>query len=451
METERHILQRLIGHGFQAYIVGGAVRDIILGVQPKDYDIVTSATPDQIKEVFSDFSITEVGKAFGIVVVHKDGESFEVATFRRDGTSSDSRRPDTISYVKTIEEDLARRDFTCNAIAMDITGKLIDPHDGKRDIQQRVIRFIGDPMQRILEDRLRILRAFSFASRLQFKIYDQTYKAICKAVGDPTLALRGVSQERITAELQKAITGKDAFTAIRQMAECGLLFLIIPELAEMQSAHSSPYHQETLEPWGNTIFAHTMLVLEHICHEESANTDTLLVLRLAALFHDIGKPECRKDKGDHDSFVGHDVVGAEMTKKIMTKMKFRHTIINRVINLVRYHMDMHDLIKTCKVTFIRKLLGRGDIEELLALALADEAATINNIREFKLIDMVNKYRQKYPVMLPPPLVTGKDLIKAGYQPGKAMGIMLAEAYNEQLRNEKITKQGLIQKFSYLAN
>jgi len=447
MKPERLILKRLLSHSYQAYIVGGAVRDIILGITPKDIDIVTSATPEQIRPLFKDFAIIDVGKAFGIITIHKDGESFEIATFRADGHSSDSRRPDSITYVQTIEEDLARRDFTCNAIAMDINNNLIDPFNGRQDIQQKLIKFVGDPLKRISEDRLRILRAYRFMSQLDFTLHAATHKAIYKATRDPNHAFTGISQERITAEFSRTLKGKNCFNTIKLMAEDGVLFLIIPELKELITPHNNPHHPETMHPWGNTIFAHTMLVLKAMCENEPASNDidSKLVTRLAALLHDIAKPLCRANKGDYDNFVGHDTQGEQITQKIMRRMCFSNQMIKRVANLVSMHMQIFDITKTHKVAKIRRLLGVNDIENLLSLARADKA---NTDGETALMNVVNKYKERYPVMLPPPLVTGDDLILAGYTPDKIFKRMLDLAYNEQLRDETATKEQLMYRVVY---
>jgi len=387
MEIVNLILNRLIAQGYQAYIVGGAVRDILSGFTPKEIHIATSATPEQIRPLFTDFSISEVGKASGVLVIDKDGESLEIATFRAD-------RPGHISFGKTIEEYLAGRDFTCNAIAMDVNEQIIDPFNGRQDIQRKELRFVGDPFTRITEDCLRILRVYRFMSQLGFSIHSITYKAICQATRDPKHALLGVSQQQITSEFQKILEGRNGFNTIRLMAEDGMLFLVMPELYPLVSPHHSPHHLETMEPWGNTIFAHTMLVLKHVCeHEqEGIDADTRLVTRLAALCHDIAKPICRLNKGDHDSYHGHDLQGGKVTKKVLNRMKFPKVISNRVVNIVSKHMKIFDIIESGNVAKIRRFFSQPDIDNLIALVRADKTVSGGEKAVSPLNDCVRKYR-----------------------------------------------------------
>jgi tRNA nucleotidyltransferase/poly(A) polymerase len=281
-----NIIKILQKFKYQAFLCGGAVRDELMGRTPKDWDIVTDATPDTVTRLLQGlYAIFNVGKAFGITMVHKGTEDFEIATFRQDGKSTDSRHPEKVTYVKTIEEDLARRDLTINAIAYDpIANKYVDPFAGKVDIQNKKIQFVGDPEKRIEEDHLRIMRAIRFTAQLDFTFTKATYNAVKKIIkaGDP---LSGVSQERITQEFSKIMASKQPSKTLNFMRELGILELIIPEIKEIYDCPQDiRFHQE------GDVWTHTMKVVDNI--------EPDLTLRLAALFHDIGKKRCMQIKND---------------------------------------------------------------------------------------------------------------------------------------------------------
>jgi tRNA nucleotidyltransferase (CCA-adding enzyme) len=437
VNNAKKICKKLITHGFEAYIVGGAVRDIFRKVDPKDYDICTNASPEEVKKIFSNYSVLNIGEAFGITVVVMNGEMYEIAQFRRDGKSSDGRHPDSISICNSIEEDLARRDFTINAIAFDVIHDVyIDPFNGKSDINQRTIKFVGNPDERIAEDNLRILRTFRFASVLNFSIEENTFNAILNFFnngGD----FSKISMERITAEFGRIITGQNAFEVIKIMSEYGILDKIIPEVAEMRKPHNNVYHTEVMEPFGNSILAHVLYVFKFTCEK----TDSLKI-RLAALLHDIGKDRCRETKPDgHDRFLFHDRESARMADEILRRMKFDNNTIKEVVSLVFDHMRGHDLTKMKNPAAIRRLMGKPYFSSLLVLLLSDTLGTagsngVPNIKEANhLTELVNNYNKEYPEMLPTPLVTGEDLLLAGKTPGPEFGKALKVAYDYQLRGE----------------
>lgn len=430
-QTALRVLNDLETAGFKAFLVGGCVRDQLIGRNPKDFDVCTSATPDQIENVFQNFQTLEVGKKFGIVTVVIDHEPIEIATFRADVfETSDGRHPSEVTRVQTIEEDLARRDFTMNAMAMSENGDVVDPFGGLNDVRNRVIRFVGDPSTRLNEDSLRALRAVRFQSQLGFDVEDGSLRAL------NGVDLNGVSQERITQELTKILTGDFVVKAMRTLKDTGLLWKMVPELERLLEPHDSPWHLEADET-GNSIWAHVIRVLEGTVNETSeSSSHERLVVRLSGLFHDIGKPVVREPKGDHSRFLGHDVTGAKMTKEILTRMRFPSDVIAEVSELVRMHMNMHDIGAIKKVTAARKLLGRKDIENLLKLARSDDAATVNDIEvaggHIDLMSAVGAWRDRFPVMLPKPILTGLDLIEAGAKPSKEFGKVLEEAFNDQL-------------------
>jgi putative nucleotidyltransferase with HDIG domain len=438
-----NIIKTLKRHGHEAFVVGGAVRDIFLNKEPHDFDVATSATPDELKALFETKAIG-VGESFGIVIVN----GIEVATFRADVGGSDGRHPDEVRLVTDVREDLARRDFTMNAMAMDPTpGHFlpVDPFGGLDDIQNKVIRFVGDPAERIKEDHLRVLRAIRFMSKLGFSFEANTERTIVEQFN-----LSGVSVERITKEFEKILLGDFAPRAIDFMARNGLLWKIIPELENSLGPHDSPWHLEADDFSGNSIWAHIFRVFENACEatRDDSDEDKLLV-RLAALLHDVGKAFVREvvdytnnpnaakfAMNVHSRFLNHDKVGAKMTKEILTRMRFPTKVVDEVTELVFMHMIMHDVEKMKKVHKVRRLLGRSDIELLLKLGQADDDASVNNIEEVqdhgKTARKVAEWRAKFPEMLPRPLVTGDDLIAAGLKPGIGFKEALDKAFDEQL-------------------
>ena len=437
------IIRELDKNRVRSYFVGGCVRDNLMGRIPKDFDIVACATPDEVKAILERIAdhFLEVGAAFGIVIAVVEGEPFEIASARRDIGGTDGRHPDSVENVREIEIDLARRDFTMNAIAWDpIRGTMIDPFCGGLDIHDRVIDFVGDAAERIREDKLRILRAIRFQSQLGFGISEEALIAI-NADHD----LTGVSQERITAELAKTLTGDHAVEALRTMRKTGILWDIIPELVDLLQAHDSPWHLE-FDDTGNSIWAHVNSVFAHACDlTKDEDCDRKLKIRLAALLHDIGKPSCRGPKDGHSNFHGHDHVGAKMAREVLVRMKFTNDVRDTVTELVRMHMMHHDIQKVKKVHKARKLLGRRDIDDILLLGEADTRATINGPgleKQDRTMEAVVEWRKRFPVMLPDPIVTGDDLILEGAKPGPDFKVALERAFDQQL-NGVIDKRRLV--------
>lgn len=287
------ICNTLVKHGFDALIVGGCVRDSFLGREPKDWDICTNASPDTVESLFK--NTIPMGKAFGIITIIADGEPFEVATFRSECGTSDGRHPEQLQFETSIEADLSRRDFTMNAIAFrPHNNELVDPFNGKADIEADVIRFVGNAKERIAEDHLRVLRAFRFQSQLGFQFSEETWQAI-KSQNEQLLD--GVSNERIFQEMSKLLLGKNAAEALASMAVSGVLWTVIPELKELMIDHESRWHNETWEPFGNAIFAHVLHVVKNatVLSEKLPN-ERRLALMWSALLHDIGKGRTKKIK-----------------------------------------------------------------------------------------------------------------------------------------------------------
>jgi tRNA nucleotidyltransferase (CCA-adding enzyme) len=274
------------GHG--AWVVGGAVRNSMMGLPPKDWDICTTAKAEEVECLFR--RTIPMGKAFGIVTVMVGDEGFEVATLRKESGTSDSRHPDEIEFVTDIVTDLGRRDLTINSIAYDpISDVLVDPFDGASDIKRGIIRFVGDPSERIAEDNLRVLRAFRFASQLGFSLHETTWNALQDA------SLDGVSEERIAEEMNKILLGQHAAHVLASMAIAGVLQKVIPEVQNMIDCdHDTNFHKEVWKPWGATVWSHTLHVVRHATeNSKNLDKDDRLVLMWSALLHDCEKLKCK--------------------------------------------------------------------------------------------------------------------------------------------------------------
>ena len=329
------ISQTLKESGFEAYLVGGCVRDSLRGRKPKDWDIATNALPEQIIALFEK---THYENSFGTVTIVLEGEDdlslreIQVTPYRTDGSYSDKRHPDTVSFSTSIKHDLARRDFTINAIAFNLFSReTIDPFDGTKDIEQRLIRAVGNAEERVGEDALRMLRAIRLSVELDFSIENETAEAIVRL----SSTIESISAERIRDEFTKIIESPNPMIGVILSQKLGILKVIIPELEEGIGVEQNGEHVYE-------VFEHILRALQH-----AADRGWPLPIRLAALFHDIGKPRTRRwspEKKDW-TFYGHEVVGARMTKKILERLRFTRNIIDDVTSLVRYHMFFSDTEK----------------------------------------------------------------------------------------------------------
>jgi tRNA nucleotidyltransferase (CCA-adding enzyme) len=436
----KHICSELIHNGHQAFIVGGAVRDSFLGKVPKDFDIVSDATPENIKKIFKNYNVLEMGISFGIVTVICNNTPYEIAQMRTDGDYTDGRRPNGIQPINEIELDLARRDFTINSLAYHPLNRIVtDPFSGVIDIHNKIINFVGNPSERIREDKLRILRAFRFMSQLNFTFSKETYNAIFDHfIHGGTFV--GVSQERITEEFSKILLGQNATQTIKLMMEMNILPLIIPELKELLEPHDNEYHSEIFPPFGNSIFSHILYVL---LAAEVRTNEKNLELMLAALLHDIAKPRCRGKKANGKSnFHKHDLFGSELVKDILTRMKYSNNIIANVSELTRQHMNIHNLAgKMNKVYKIKRLISNPNFSNMFLLGICDTLGTAGNngvpnqIEADVLINQIENYIKLYGTTLEPPLITGNDLIEAEFKPGPIFSEVLYKTHNYQLNGE----------------
>lgn len=404
------ILDKLHKNGFEAFIIGGCVRDNLRSQAPKDYDITTSALPEEVKSVFSEYRIFETGIKHGTVTVMVNATPIEITTYRIDSEYSDNRHPDKITFTKTLREDAARRDFTMNAIAYSSESGLVDYFGGYSDIKNKVIRCVGDPDKRFNEDALRIIRALRFASVLDFKIEENTKRSIFRNKE----LLTNVSAERIASEFLKLLCGCNAKQIIMEYVD--ILGVIIPELLPMKGFDQKNFHHiyDVLE--------HTAVAVENI---EPSPT-----LRLAALFHDIGKPPCFFIGNDGlGHFYGHSRAGADMTNRILERLKFDNATRYLTVTLVKAH-DVQ-IEKTEKS--VKRALNKYTPDvffKLIKLKRADNSA--QNPEFFyrkkdydELESIANKIiNEKQCFCMRDLAINGKDLINCGIEPGPKMGKIL---------------------------
>ena len=346
------LIHTLQSHGHAAYIVGGCVRDSILGRTPNDWDICTSATPSEMLNIFNDKRIIETGLQHGTITVVVNDEPYEVTTFRLDGDYSDHRRPDTVTFTTSLEEDLSRRDFTINAMAYNDEEGLIDPFGGLADIEEGKIRCVGNANDRFQEDALRVLRALRFSCQTNFEIEEYTKHAIISNAQ----ALGAISRERINSELCKMITSS-SFPLVL-LLYCGVFCQVIPELCDLVGfKQNNPYHDYD-------VFIHTAKALTY-----DASTD--MVTRLAILFHDFGKPHCCQDDEDGTRhFKGHGRVSAEIADDIMVRLRFDNKTRHNVTELVHYHDATFEVGHKYVKRWLNKI-GEEQFRRLLNVRRAD--------------------------------------------------------------------------------
>lgn len=402
-----YIIEVLEKAGYEAYAVGGCVRDSILNRQPDDWDITTSAKPEAIKQLFE--RTIDTGIAHGTVTVMKNHIGYEVTTYRIDGEYEDGRHPKEVTFTSDLLEDLKRRDFTINAMAYNDRVGLVDAFGGREDIERKKIRCVGDARCRFSEDALRMMRAVRFAAQLGYEIEEETRAAIKEL----SINLKKISAERIQTELVKLLTSTHP-EQFRDCYELGLTAVFFPEFdVAMNTSQNNPHHIYT--------------VGEHILHSLNQVKEDK-VLRLSMLLHDIGKPSVlTKDEKGIDHFYNHHVLGEAMAKEILKRLRFDNDTINQVKKLVLCHDDEI----SCKPGKLRKYIaaiGPELFEKLLMVKAADAAAQSDYKREEKkqhLDDLWQGYKEiieaKDCLSLKQLAVTGKDLLEAGRKPGKSLG------------------------------
>lgn len=405
LDRANKVLKILNEANHEAYIVGGAVRDIQMGLIPSDIDITTSANPEEVISLFPQNYPS--GIEFGTVTVMVDEESFEVTTFRTDGEYLDGRRPEVVTFGKTIEEDLSRRDFTINAMAMDINGEIIDTFDGRNDLQKGIIKAVGNPVQRFSEDALRILRAFRFSARFRFTIEAETLNAIKETREGLIL----ISTERIRDEIFKILMTDNVLNTFTVMYKTGVLDIILPEIAKMYGVEQNhPHHMYD-------VFTHTMISVE--------NAPKDLTIRLAMLLHDIGKPYTKETVDGVDRFHEHHLKSVEIAIDILSRLNVSNKIKNEVLELISLHD--REIIESPKA--VRRLLNQlqyTSLENLLAVKKADAIGQNSIYLKDRLttLNNIQKIASNQPKLTVKNLaVNGHDMMALGLQ-GKDIGDML---------------------------
>ena len=407
----KHILQTLTGAGYEAYLVGGCVRDLLRGVEPHDWDICTSARPEETEHCFVGHRLIKTGLKHGTVTVLEDGEPYEITTYRTEGPYSDSRRPDYVEFVSSLEADLARRDFTMNAIAMGLDGSLEDPFGGANDIKTGLIRCVGEPARRFQEDGLRLMRALRFGAVFGYEIEEKT----AQAIHENRHTLEHVAAERINVELCKLLVGSKAGNILRQYPDVFCQFW--PQLEPLVTLEQNdPWHC-----WGGW---------EHTIHAvEAAPPD--LVLRLTMLLHDIGKPTCKStDENKIDHFYGYPAISVKLADQILRNLKFDNKTRERVVTLVEHH----DVQIPCRDRSIRKWLGRLGPEtffQLLKVKQADGMGQDYELVKDRLGELERMTVKAEEIVaqgqcfsMKDLAINGRDVIVAGVVPGPEVGRVL---------------------------
>ena len=442
----KNIIEKLNKAGFEAYIVGGCVRDFLIEKEPTDWDVTTSAKPGEIMKVFPD-SFYENNF---LTVTAKTGSQdpklaeIEVTTYRFEAKYSDKRHPDKVEYAKTLEEDLARRDFTINAMALDLDKKIIDPFGGQKDLENKIVRAVGNPEERFGEDALRMLRAVRFSAAFGFKIEEKTAKAIKKN----SVWLEAISKERIRDELVKIITADNASTGVEALKELGLLKYILPELLDNVGVSQSKHHKFDC-------YEHAIRALDY-----AAKKNFSFYARMAALLHDIAKPKTKRGEGDGATFYGHEIVGAKMVFQILNRLKFSKKDVVKITKLVRYHLFYYNVgVTKASVRRLVKNVGPENMQELLQVREADRIGSgVPKAEPYKLRHLkylVEKVTQD-PI-LPTMLAVGGDevmkilKIKPGPKVGQILDILLGHVLDNPKKNTEEFLQKEVEKLGKLSD
>jgi poly(A) polymerase len=434
------IVQTLRQRGFQAYLVGGCVRDLLLGREPKDYDVATSATPRQVMEIFPE--TYAVGAQFGVVLVPTPVENavtdvsevsskvhaVEVATFRSDIGYSDGRHPDEVRFTGDPREDVERRDFTINGMLLDpVSSEVLDFVGGRKDLEGGIVRTIGDPEQRFGEDKLRMLRAVRFAARFEYTIEPATFAAMQQLEEQ----IQVVSRERVRDELTRMLTEGHARRAFLLLDESGLLRQVLPEISAMKGVQQPPeFHPE------GDVFVHTLLLLENLPQP------CPMTLAWGALLHDVGKPATFRVAPDRIRFDGHVEVGVKIAEEICRRLRFSNDEAAQILALVDNHMRFGHVTRM-KESTLKKFLRIPAFDEHLALHRADSLASHRNLATYELI---RRKLAETPVetMRPAPLVTGDDLIAEGHSPGPKFREILTAVEDAQLEGRLASRDAALE-------
>ena len=420
------VAQKLAASGFRAMLVGGSVRDMLLGSMPHDFDLVTTATPEELAAVFpGDTQL--VGASFGVSLVKLEGVSLEVATAREERNYLDGRHPESIRYTNDLRVDVARRDFTVNALLYDPVNKeVVDYVGGVADLEKGVIRCVGDPKLRFSEDYLRMLRAVRFAGRFGFEL-DPATRAALDELAPKCAQLSG---ERVREEMSKILCAPRAAESIRLMLDSGLLAAVLPEVAALAGVEQPPeFHPE------GDVFEHTCLMLKNMVLPN-------VNLAWSVLLHDVGKPACfGHDETGRIRFFGHESAGAELAEKILDRLRFSVADRESIVAAVKNHMRFA-YVREMKSGKILRLLADDNFALELELHRLDCLSCHGKMECF--VYLVDQLRAMPDAKLPPPLIQGRDLVAAGATPSPRFGKVLHEVYERQLAGELTTRDAALQ-------
>jgi poly(A) polymerase len=431
-DAAAELARRLTAAGHQALFAGGCVRDKLLGHEPEDYDIATSAVPSEVLGLFP--GSNEVGAHFGVVIAKHGGHHIEIATFRTDGSYRDGRRPESVTF-STPQEDARRRDFTINGLfEVPDTGEIIDYVGGMADLKAGIIRAIGDAQARFTEDGLRLLRAVRFAARIGFTIEPATDAAL----RDCAHLLDRISPERIRDEFSKILTSPRRRAGVEHLVETDLIRHFMPEVLPMVGCEQPPeWHPE------GDVFTHTMIMLGMLA------PDAPIELCLAVLLHDIAKPPCRSiDPDGRIRFNGHDALGAQMAETILRRLRYPNHVIDDAVTMVSRHMQFMNVQKM-RVAKLKRFMAEPTFDRELELHRVDCASSNGFTDNYEFLQAREAEFAAEP-LIPPPLVTGKDLIKLGLQPGPRFKEILEAIQNEQLEGRILERDDALELLRNLA-
>lgn len=415
------IVKKLRDAHFEAYFVGGSVRDLVRGIGPREFDIVTSAKPAEVRSLFE--HTVAVGESFGVIIVIENGGKYEVATFRTEENYKDGRRPSSVEFPASAEEDVKRRDFTINGLLMDpLTGEVLDFVGGKDDIEKRMVRTIGEPEERFAEDHLRMLRAIRFSANLGFVIEPRTFDAIRKGAS----AITRISCERVRDELTKILTGCNARRGMELLASTGLLSFLLPEVEALRGLEQpAVFHPE------GDVWEHTLNMLHILSDDQGGHADPRLAW--AALLHDVGKAETQSldERGIH--FYRHAGKGRSIASLIMQRLRFSNDAVETVASLINHHMQFINVMDM-RPAKLKKFLRMPNFNLHLELHKLDSLASNGDLSAYhfcrkKLSEMGEEE------LAPRPLITGDDLIKMGFRPGPLFSLILGEVEEAQMEGE----------------
>lgn len=433
----KKIINQLEKDGFKAYAVGGCVRDLLLERKPKDWDITTNAQPEEIQKIFPDSfyenNYATVTVNVKNVVSRSTRKGVEITTFRSEGRYSDQRHPDKISFAQTLEEDLSRRDFTINAIALKSDLSIIDPFNGQIDLKTKLIKAVGQPQERFNEDALRMLRAIRLAIELGFKIEEKTFQAIQNSAN----YLRAIAEERIRDEFVKIIMSENPDGGVELLRKSGLLKHILPELEKGIGVSQNRHHIYT-------IYQHALLSLKF-----AAQKKFNLEVRIASLLHDIAKPQTKRGEGYDATFYNHDIVGGKFAVKILQRLKFSKKIIEKTTLLVRNHMFVY-AVEEVSEAGVRRLLrrvGRENMPDLLNLRVADRLGSgVPKAVPYKLrhLQYLIEKVSNDPISVKMLKINGSDLMKLlKIEPSPKIGLILSALLVKVLEDPRLnTKKEL---------